>query len=123
MRLAMPRLFAVAVCALLSSELAVAAQGSTPSSSGLVSWAGATAALVESNAPVLRWNSTIEPGQPGLGSTAVLALVVSLHRCSKSTTGDGDVPCVPVWSWSSGEVRMTLHATWIGLCVSLPIHA
>jgi hypothetical protein len=96
-----------------------------------VSWAGATTALVESNAPVLRWNSTIEPGQPGLGSTAVLALVVSLHRCSTTTTtvtksttaGDDDVPCVPVWSWSSGEVRMTLHATWIGLCVSHPVRA
>ena len=129
--MALPRLCAAAVCALVSSELGVKAEGQphSPSRGGMVSWAGATTALIESNAPVLRWDSTIEPGRPGLGSTAVLGLSVTLHQCntatasSSATSGEDAPPCVPVSSWSSGEVRMTLHATWIGLCVFHPAHA
>ena len=71
-------------------------------STGIVSWAtshveGAGAArttTIETNAPVLRWNSTIVQGSPGLGATAVIALSVKLARCPT-------VSCVCRCAWWS----------------------
>jgi hypothetical protein len=36
---------------------------------------------IDTNAPVLRWNTTIVPGLPGFGPTAVIAVSATLSRC------------------------------------------
>jgi hypothetical protein len=62
------------------------------------------ATVVTTNAPVLRWDSTVVPGAPGLGETAIVALRVNV-------SGSGGI------AWSTGEVRTVVLPSWTGLAV------
>ena len=95
--------------ALAAAAALLAATGAATASPGvLTSWASGsgsgTAATVTTNAPVLRWDSGIVPGGPGLGQTAIVALRVNV-------TSDTAKP------WSTGEVRSIVLPSWMGLAV------
>ena len=61
---------------------------------------------VTTNAPVFRWNSTVDPATCG-GSQAVLSI-----RVNVSNKYDHDS-----FVWSSGDVRVNVLSTWLGLYV------
>lgn len=64
--------------------------------------------VVNTNAPVLRWESAIVAGEPGFGATAIVALRVNVS----STGADG-----ATMAWSTGEVRTIVLPSWTGLAV------
>ena len=75
------------------------------SSATLSSWAGVTATVVTTNAPVLHWSSSATPAAPGFASTAIIAL-----RVNVSASGGA-------LGWSTGEMRTNVLASWQGLAV------
>ena len=82
-----------------SRDGGIAAAAAAPARAG---GAAATAATttVTTNAPVLRWGSSIQAGEPGLGETAIVALRVNVSN-----------------GWSTGEVRTIVLPSWTGLAV------
>jgi hypothetical protein len=53
--------------------------------------------VVSTHAPVLRWESTINAGAPGLGPTAVMALSIEVPELVQ--------PRASQPGWSSGDIR------------------
>ena len=77
----------------------------------LSSWED-TVTTVHTNAPVLRWASSVAPGAAGLGDTAVVAGRANVRVAGGTGNGGGGALL-----WSTGVIRTNVLSSWQGLVV------